>query len=281
MAHKKTGSKKEKQVASGLSVEGSRELEPQVVPHEATPFKTSSLLSPKSLTLISLILVVVLLLASLPAYYFYNQYKIAQQVKNPTAAAEEQIKSLTAEVGKILLLPTSEAPTIATVSDKTKLTGQQFFTNAENGDKVLIFTNAKKAILYRPSLKKIIEVGPISLTGSAGKSNAQVAGASTSVTPTTTAVKVGILNGTSVGGLTKKIEQSLTSKIPAVQVIVKDNATKNDYPQTLVIASSSAQSTMAEQIAKTLGGKVSTLPTGEVAPVGAEILIILGQNNSQ
>lgn len=50
-----------------------------------------------------------------------------------------------------------ETPTIATVSDITKLQGQPFFAKAQNGDKVYVYSNAKKAILYRPSENKIIE----------------------------------------------------------------------------------------------------------------------------
>ncbi len=244
--------------------------------------KRLSMLSPKSLAIVGVIIVILLMLASLPAYYFYNQYQSAQQrAKDPTIAAEEQVKSVTTAVGKLLLLPTGEAPTLATVSDKSKLVGQQFFANAQNGDKVLIYTNAKKAILYRPSSNKIIEVGPINITGEAGVPNAQVAGAKTTATPTPAIVRVGLLNGTTVVGLTKKIETSLIGKLPFVQVTVKDNAVKSDYAQTLVIPSSTAHKAAAEQIAKELGGKVATLPAGEVAQPDTEITVILGQNSSQ
>lgn len=70
-------------------------------------------------------------------------------------------KSIIAKVGNLMLLPTNETPQIATVSDKSKLGDQSFFINAENGDKVLIYVINKKAILYRPSINKIIEVGPL------------------------------------------------------------------------------------------------------------------------
>lgn len=123
----------------------------------------------KKMWLIGLIL---LILALLPGYYFYNQYQKAQEQLGQNADAETA--SLVKKVGKLIELPISETPTIATVSDKTKLTGQQFFANAQNGDKVLIYSQAKKAILYRPSTNKIIEVAPINLAPSPSISPSQV-----------------------------------------------------------------------------------------------------------
>lgn len=66
-------------------------------------------------------------------------------------------------VGKLMTLPTGERPTVATVTDLEKIKEQNFFKNSEVGDKVLIYTNAKKVILYRPSENKIIDVGVVSI----------------------------------------------------------------------------------------------------------------------
>jgi hypothetical protein len=80
-------------------------------------------------------------------------------------SGEEQVEEtqmLVEEVGKIIELP-EEVPTIATVTEIEKVREQKFFARAENGDKVLIFTSAKKAILYRPNEKKIIEVGVVNV----------------------------------------------------------------------------------------------------------------------
>ncbi|MCL6096324.1 MAG: hypothetical protein M1444_01395 [Patescibacteria group bacterium] len=104
-----------------------------------------------------------LLLAAIPSYYFYNQYQKNQSLQNPNEAANIQAQNLIDKVGTLIELPTSEQPQIATVSDKTKLSGQPFFARAENGDKVLIFSGAKKAILYRPSINKIIEVSVLNI----------------------------------------------------------------------------------------------------------------------
>lgn len=94
-------------------------------------------------------------------YYFYSQYQANQT--DPPADSQKEVNALIAQVGKLIILPQNEIPTVATVSDPEKLKGQAFFINALQGDKVLIYSTAKKAILYRPSAKKIIEVAPINL----------------------------------------------------------------------------------------------------------------------
>lgn len=76
-------------------------------------------------------------------------------------AFEKEVKDVVSEVGKLILLPDGEVPTIATVSDPAKLQEQTFFKDAKVGDKVLLYTKAKKAYLYRPSLHLLIEVAPI------------------------------------------------------------------------------------------------------------------------
>lgn len=79
------------------------------------------------------------------------------QKNNPQVLAANQVNDILVKVGKLIDIP-DETPTVATVSDVTKLQSQEFFAKAQNGDKVIIFPNAKKAILYRPSTDKIVEV---------------------------------------------------------------------------------------------------------------------------
>lgn len=76
---------------------------------------------------------------------------------------QAEVDMLLEELGKLINLPSDESPTVATVSDASKLTEQSFFKNAQNGDKVVIYTTARKAILYRPSEKRIVEVGAVNI----------------------------------------------------------------------------------------------------------------------
>jgi len=76
---------------------------------------------------------------------------------------EKETLKLVARVSKIIRLPENETPNVAYVTDIEKLKGQAFFNNARNGDRILIYAQAKRAYLYRPTDNKIIEVAPINV----------------------------------------------------------------------------------------------------------------------
>lgn len=111
-----------------------------------------------------IITAVLVVLAGAPAVYFYRQYQNVQlKLQNPTEAAKQEAQDITKAVGKLIELPGGEEPTVATVTDVTKLSDQAFFAQAQNGDKVLIYAKAAKAVLFRPSTNKIIEVAPVNI----------------------------------------------------------------------------------------------------------------------
>ena len=118
------------------------------------------------------------------AGYYYWQYSDLR--KHPEKLATQTALDLKKEVSRIILLP-DEEPQIAVVQDVDQLKREQsFFDNAKNGDKVLIFSVAKKAVLYRPSERKIIEVGPVNqsaLDSAESESAASMPSASSSSSP--------------------------------------------------------------------------------------------------
>lgn len=107
--------------------------------------------NPRTFGLIALLIAIPVLVAGVSAVQHNNAKK------NTKVLAATQIDDLMVKLGKLMDVP-NETPTIATVSDVTKLRGQEFFAKAQNGDKVIIFPVAKKAVLYRPATNKIIEV---------------------------------------------------------------------------------------------------------------------------
>ncbi len=95
---------------------------------------------------------------------YLDAKKELKKLSNPKESAQNETQTLITQIGRTVELPAGEAPTLATVNDATRLKNQEFFKDAQNGDKVLIYSKAGKAILYRPSSKKTIQAAPISPT---------------------------------------------------------------------------------------------------------------------
>ena len=105
----------------------------------------------------------ILILVGLSVYFYQRSRQAELQLSGDTTAAQQATNRVVKKVSKHMLLPTDEKPTLATVSDVTKVKDQPFFTHAKNGDEVLVYTQARKAILYRPSVDRIVEVAPLSV----------------------------------------------------------------------------------------------------------------------
>lgn len=103
-------------------------------------------------------MVILVILLAATSMYFYKK-----SVSDPNAISQAEVKSLVQKVGRLVVLPEDETPTIATVSDPDALKDQAFFAEAKKGDKVLIYSNAKKAILYDPALDKVITIAPLNI----------------------------------------------------------------------------------------------------------------------
>ena len=171
------------------------------------------------------------------SYYFYNQYQRTQKLlQNPTEAAKVETKFILGKVGKLMDLPTGEDPTIATILDSEKLKDQPFFAKAKNGDKVILYTNARKAILFRPDTNRVIDFAPINI----GNPSAQP------VTP----VRIVLYNGTNIVGLTQTFEKSLKSKATNIEVVGRANAKKTDYGETIVVDLTGTKPELAKQMAE-------------------------------
>ncbi len=218
----------------------------------------------------SVISIIVVSLTGFGVIRFLALQKEVEKLKSsPQAtqeAAKEEVKQLIEKIGKLIAVPKDETPTVATVNDIEKLKSSPFFTNAKNGDRVLIYTTAKKAILYRPLENKIIEVGPISI----GTPSASLAPA---------AVNIVLLNGTTVTGLTKKYEAELKTVVSDVVIVDRDNAKNREVEKTVIVDIKKDKSTRVAELAKSLGIQVSPLPEGEVAPKSGDFLIIVGADN--
>lgn len=64
------------------------------------------------------------------------------------------------QVSRHIVLPKDEQPALATITNHDRLTGA-FLKKTENGDKLLIYQTNKEVFIYRPSIDRLIGVGPV------------------------------------------------------------------------------------------------------------------------
>lgn len=153
--------------------------------------------SRRKLFVILIFFLIILLTGGGLAYYTYNARKDVDSGQKEKPELTEGISSdeielneidrIVSEVRTIMLLP-DETPILATVSDLEKVKNQTFFEKAELGDKVLVYMEAKKAILFRPSSKMIIEVGRVN------EQTGQVAGENISIGEESTPVPEAVIS---------------------------------------------------------------------------------------
>jgi len=208
--------------------------------------------------------------------YFYRQFKVSEEkLKNPAEAAKLESKELMKRVGKYMVLPNEEAQVMTVVDVENLKKTQQFFQDAKDNDKLLVFPVAKKAVLFRPSANIIVNVAPII----GADSIATGSGAQQAVTPNPEPpLKIALRNGSGSTGITKKLEDELNGKMKNIVITEKDNAKRLDYEKTLLVAvSETLNNTFIQQLAKDLSASVSALPPNETKP-DADILIIAGKD---
>ncbi len=102
---------------------------------------------------------VILLVAALAGLgYYYNKTRATSE--NPTEVARQKNTKIFEAVVKLVALPQDPNTVVATISDTSKLKDQRFFDLAQNGDNLIIIPSVGKAIIYRASINKIIDIGP-------------------------------------------------------------------------------------------------------------------------
>jgi hypothetical protein len=86
--------------------------------------------------------------------------ELEQIKKSTTQGGEELAKQVLERVGKLIVLPTEPAPTVATIVDIERLReANEFYSVADNGDHLII--TDKRAILFDPDRGVILDVVPV------------------------------------------------------------------------------------------------------------------------
>lgn len=104
-----------------------------------------------------LAVLIVIIVAGFVYYKFYYSTPGQQQKRD-----ERTTTQLVKKVSKLMILPKDQKPTVFDIEDPNVLVQQQaFFAGAEKGDKLIVYSESSKAIIYSPKKDMIVNVGPV------------------------------------------------------------------------------------------------------------------------
>jgi hypothetical protein len=129
--------------------------EETTLPSEAGKKFGSRLNRPKAIIII--VVVLVLFAGFISFRYIQAERRLNQLGNSSQQNAATTTQKIIAKVGQLALLPKRQVPTVAIIKNVSELKNQSFFADAQNGDYVLVYTQSKNAILYRPSINRIVE----------------------------------------------------------------------------------------------------------------------------
>lgn len=177
--------------------------------------------------------------------YIYTSHKPVEAVSNDS--------KLIQQVAAKAVLPTDESPSISTVVNATAV-NQPFLKGAKNGDKVLLYFQAGRAIVFRPSTGQVVNMGALQEPQP----------------------KVFIRSG-SPDADTSKIGAEIAAS-GDFDIASRDQSPVNNYTKTIVVDVAGNRPDIANQLANVLHATVAKLPDGESAP-DADLLVIVGSDN--
>lgn len=109
----------------------------------------------KNILSILIVLVIILLGYAVYGKFFTKTSYEGQQLP------EKEVKSLVKRVSKLINTP-QELPVIVEIENAEKIMAEQkFYIGSKDGDYLLMFPAAQKAMIYRKKENKLINVGPI------------------------------------------------------------------------------------------------------------------------
>jgi hypothetical protein len=88
-----------------------------------------------------------------------EQINLLSSVEGQQEVAKQEIRDIVEKVKAHMSLPEGEDPAMATVINAESLAKEQpFYKDASNGDKVIVYQKANKAILYNPIKDIVVNV---------------------------------------------------------------------------------------------------------------------------
>jgi hypothetical protein len=106
-----------------------------------------------------IISILIIIIIALLGYAVYDKFFATTTLE--TQLSEKEIKSLVVKVSKLINVP-EELPVVAKIIKAEELMAEQkFYTGSKDGDYLIVFPTTQKAMIYRESEDRLINVGPI------------------------------------------------------------------------------------------------------------------------
>lgn len=239
------------------------ESSPHLTHTPQPPKKTAQKVRP--LTVLATFCVLLLIVGTMVMTFLY--YRTRQQLlllstpQGQQRLSEQEMAVVLEQLGKLTLLP-DEEPVMATIIDAGYLATQSaFYEQSENGDKLVVFPTAKKAIIYSPARNIIVNSGPVI--------DDQVS----------SALRIELRNGTVDDDILNEIKDGLEAN--GATVTAMSPAANRNYAQTRIIGTSDnvTDETLAALATYLNGEVVVTLPVSEKESA-ADVLVIVGSSTA-
>lgn len=233
---------------------------------------------------------IILFSAAASAWYFYREYRLL-----PEEIEARNIRTVTEKIKKIVDIPTEEDPLFFTIDDLKRFSGQNFFDRAEVGDQVLVYRNAGRAFLYRPSKGKLVDISSVNInavSSSEGEFQKKVTPvnnqesslefqpenpqevAQSFESAITKSIRIAIFDGSY--GRANALKKTLEERFPKINIVLEKKASTS-YIDTMVVDVTGENDKAVKNLSTFLGATATTLPAEEnINSEDADILVIVG-----
>ncbi len=199
-----------------------------------------------------LILVILLIAVGL----LFNKYVIKGSSEN------KDLSLAKTKVGKLILLPTNEEPTLAEVTDSKTIKDPVLAKSSKNGDQILFYTKSRLVVVYRPSINKIVLAGDLF----ADPAYSEADGAT-----------VTVLDGNNNDSKTQGIVADIKRLYPNSVVSFGGKTVRSEFPKTIVIDNTSKKDNFRAALVQDIKGNLGVVPLSETK-TDSDIMIIVGKD---
>lgn len=166
------------------------------------------------------------------------------------------------KVGKLMLLPTNEEPTLAEVTDNKTIKDAVLAKSSKNGDQILFYTKSRLVVVYRPSINKIVLAGDLF----ADPAYSEADGAT-----------IVVMNGNNDDSKTQGIIADIKRIYPNSVVSFGGKTVRSDFPKTIVIDNTSKKDNFRAALIQDIKGNLGVVPLSETK-TDSDIMIIVGKD---